>query len=73
MSKTDTTGNDVGPNTEEQGTEEKVPWVLFPGDWLALKMGAKDPESRILLRMFLNLAIYSKIAGTIIYFYFFGF
>lgn len=57
------------PNSES----EKIPLILKPGDWLARKMGAKDPESIILLRMFLNLVIYSKIVGTVIYFGFVGF
>lgn len=53
-----------------EDSEQPIPLVLKPGDWLALKMGAADPESRILLRMFLNLIIYSKLAGAIAYFIF---
>ncbi len=56
------------PDYTEFKEGEKLPMVLVPGDWLARKMGAKDAESVILLRMFLNLVIYSKIVGLIVYF-----
>ncbi len=38
---------------------------LFPGNWVVRKFNVQEESSKMLLRMYINLAIYAKIAGTI--------
>ena len=42
-----------------------IPWLLKPGEIVCNWFGVEDPDSRILLRMFVNLTLYSKIGGSI--------
>ena len=42
-----------------------VPWILKPGELVCDWFGVTDPDSRMLLRMFVNLTIYSKITVSL--------
>lgn len=45
-------------------------WVLKPGDLVCDWFGVVGPDNRGLLRLFVNLALYSKIVGVCaLYFY----
>lgn len=39
---------------------------LFPGEYVCDRLNIKDQDSRYLLRMFINLTVYGKIAVLII-------
>lgn len=43
--------------------------ILFPGQWVCDRFDIGNDDGRMLLRMYLNLAIYAKIFGTIAYLY----
>lgn len=43
--------------------------ILFPGEWICDRFDVESTDSRMLLRMYLNLAIYAKVFGTIAYIY----
>ena len=45
--------------------EAHVPWLLKPGEVVCDWFGVEDQDSRFLLRLFVNLTIYSKIGGSI--------
>ncbi|MEM7619641.1 MAG: hypothetical protein AAF228_04130 [Pseudomonadota bacterium] len=40
-------------------------WILLPGDIVCNWLQVEDHDSRMLLRMFINLAVYSKLAVTL--------
>ncbi len=42
-----------------------IPWLLKPGEIVCNWFEVEDPDSRFLLRLFVNLTIYSKIGGSI--------
>lgn len=42
---------------------------LFPGEWLCDKLNIEKNDNRMLARMYFNLVIYGKVAGTIAYLY----
>jgi|GEM_PF-6199025 len=45
-------------------------WVLRPGDWICDLFKVKETyESRFLLRLFINLAIYAKIFGGLAFYF----
>ncbi len=48
-----------------ENTPSEVPWILKPGEIVCNWFGVEDPDSRFLLRLFVNLTIYSKIGGSI--------
>lgn len=43
--------------------------ILFPGQWICDRFNIENDDSRMLLRLYLNLAIYAKVFGTIAYIY----
>ena len=36
-------------------------YVLMPGEIICTALGVKEPDSRMLLRMFVNLTVYAKL------------
>ena len=47
-------------------TMRLMDWMLWPGDAACDYLNIKDPDSRMLLRMFINLTVYAKIAGIVV-------
>ena len=41
---------------------------LWPGEHFCNWLDVRDPDSRLLLRMFVNLSIYGKIALSLVFF-----
>jgi hypothetical protein len=44
---------------------DRVPWILKPGEYVCDWLQVHDPDSRLLLRLFVNLSIYAKLAGLL--------
>ena len=44
-------------------------WILFPGEWVCDYFKVKGENERGLLRLFVNLAVYAKIFGSIALYY----
>ena len=42
---------------------DRVSWLLKPGEYVCDWLQVEDPDSRLLLRLFVNLSIYAKLAG----------
>jgi hypothetical protein len=42
--------------------QEKTNLFLLPGELVARKLNVTDPESKMLLRLFVNLTVYGKVA-----------
>ncbi|MEM8936821.1 MAG: hypothetical protein AAGC77_10480 [Pseudomonadota bacterium] len=40
--------------------------LLFPGEYVCDRLGIEDQDSRYLLRMFVNLTVYGKVALLIL-------
>lgn len=64
-----TATNSVAPTTETKPEDKDLPWLLLPGEYVCDWLGVKDPDSRMLLRMFVNLSIYGKIGGTVAFWF----
>ena len=47
-------------------TMQLMDWMLWPGDAACDYLNIEDPDSRMLLRMFINLTVYAKIAGIVV-------
>ena len=41
--------------------------ILFPGNWVVDHYKVKEPDNRLLIRMYVNLLVYAKIFGTMAY------
>lgn len=48
-----------------ENKEPHIPWLLKPGEMVCDWFGVEDPDSRFLLRLFVNLTLYSKIGGSL--------
>ncbi|MEM1198495.1 MAG: hypothetical protein AAGI06_04225 [Pseudomonadota bacterium] len=64
-----TAANSVAPTTEPKSKGQDLPLVLLPGEYVCNWLGVEDPDSRMLLRMFVNLSIYGKIGGSIAFWF----
>ncbi|MGI9409023.1 MAG: hypothetical protein ACR2OV_03040 [Hyphomicrobiaceae bacterium] len=42
--------------------EGMAAYVLMPGEIVCAALGVKEPDSRFLLRMFVNLTVYAKLS-----------
>ena len=49
----------------QDNSQPPIPWILKPGEVVCDWFGVSDPDSRMLLRLFINLTIYSKIGASI--------
>lgn len=41
--------------------------MLWPGNWVCDRLGVEEGESRFLLRMFVNLTVYGKVAVILLW------
>ena len=64
-----TATNSAPPVTSTKPENEQLPWVLMPGEYVCNWLGIEDPDSRMLLRMFVNLSIYAKIGGSVAFWF----
>ncbi len=52
--------------TRSDRLEAAMHYVLWPGDRFCDWLEVCDPDSRMLLRMFINLTIYGKVALSLV-------
>ncbi len=64
-----TAANSVAPTPEPETEDKTLPWLLLPGEYVCNWLGVEDPDSRMLLRMFVNLSIYGKIGGSVAFWF----
>lgn len=41
--------------------------ILFPGNWVVDYFKVIEPDNRLVVRMYVNLVVYAKVFGTIVY------
>ena len=53
--------------TKSESTEAAMNYILWPGERFCDWLNIRDPDSRMLMRMFINLTIYGKVALSLVF------
>ena len=53
--------------TTSDRIEAAIRYFLWPGDRFCDWLDVREPDSRMLLRMFINLTVYGKVALSIVF------
>lgn len=54
------------PRSDRRSILMRAAWLLNPGDIVSDLVGARNPDDRMILRLFVNLGRYAKVAMLIV-------